>query len=56
MEDAISQIPSGGVTSPKGFCAGAAAAGIKKKVPGALDLAVLSAGGPVPVAAVYTTN
>lgn len=56
MEDVISRIPSGGVTSPKGFCAGAAAAGIKKKVPGALDLAVLSAGGPVPVAAVYTTN
>jgi len=56
MEDVISRIPSGGVTSPKGFCAGAAAAGIKKKVPGALDLAVLSAGGPVPVAAVYTKN
>ncbi len=56
MTDAISRIPSGGVTSPKGFCAGAAAAGIKMKASGRLDLAVLSAGGPVPVAAVYTKN
>jgi glutamate N-acetyltransferase/amino-acid N-acetyltransferase len=56
MEDVISRIPSGGVTSPKGFCAGAAAAGIKMKATGRLDLAVLSAGEPVPVAAIYTTN
>ena len=56
MEDVISLIPSGGVTSPKGFCAGAAAAGIKMKASRRLDLAVLSAGGPVPVAAVYTRN
>jgi len=56
MEETISQIPSGGVTSPKGFCAGAVAAGIKKKVPGALDLAVLSAGKPVTAAALFTRN
>lgn len=56
MEEVLSRIPSGGVTSPKGFCAGAAAAGIKMKASGRLDLAVLSAGGPVPVAALYTKN
>lgn len=56
MEETISYVPSGGVTSPKGFCAGAIAAGIKKRVPGLLDLAVLSAGEPVPVAALFTTN
>ncbi len=56
MEETIIRIPSGGVTSPKGFCAGAVAAGIKKKVAGALDLAVLSAGKPVPAAAVFTRN
>ena len=56
MNDAIKIIPSGGVTSPKGFCAGAVAAGIKKKVAGALDLAILSAGKPVPAAGVFTRN
>ena len=33
-------IASGGVTSPRGFCAGAACAGIKEK--DKLDLAILS--------------
>ena len=56
MEEMFSVIPSGGVTSPKGFCAGAVAARIKHKVSGALDLGVLSAGKPVPVAALFTTN
>ncbi|MCJ7604554.1 MAG: bifunctional glutamate N-acetyltransferase/amino-acid acetyltransferase ArgJ [Dehalococcoidales bacterium] len=56
MKETISYIPSGGVTSPKGFCAGAVAAGIKKRMPGLLDLAVLSAGEPVAAAALFTTN
>jgi glutamate N-acetyltransferase/amino-acid N-acetyltransferase len=45
----------GGVTSPAGFTASAVAAGLKRQ--GALDIAlVASARGPVPAAAVFTTN
>ena len=45
----------GGVLAPAGFTAAGVAAGIKKR-PGALDVCVLDAGRPVPVAAVFTAN
>jgi len=45
----------GGVTAPQGFTAGAVAAGLKKS--GALDLTIVaSPSGPVPAAALFTTN
>jgi glutamate N-acetyltransferase/amino-acid N-acetyltransferase len=44
----------GGVTSPRGFRAGAVAAGIKKT--GALDLAVIWSDRPAAAAGVFTTN
>ena len=52
----IESIPSGTVTSPHGFCAGATYAGIKKKADGALDLAVLYSETPCVAAASFTTN
>jgi len=54
--DSHTLIPvSGGVTAPQGFTASAVAAGLKKS--GALDVAlVASATGPIPAAAVFTTN
>jgi glutamate N-acetyltransferase/amino-acid N-acetyltransferase len=50
----------GGVTAPAGFRAAGVACGIKRQ-PGngsaaPLDLALIDAGGPVPAAAVFTTN
>ncbi|HEY5516679.1 MAG TPA: bifunctional glutamate N-acetyltransferase/amino-acid acetyltransferase ArgJ [Coriobacteriia bacterium] len=44
----------GGVTAPKGFVAAGVAAGLKKS--GRPDVALLAASGPVPAAAVFTTN
>ncbi|MDO8916188.1 MAG: bifunctional glutamate N-acetyltransferase/amino-acid acetyltransferase ArgJ [Coriobacteriia bacterium] len=44
----------GGVTAPRGFRAGAVAAGLKKG--GRADVAVLAAETAVPAAAVFTTN
>ena len=45
----------GGVTAPQGFTAAAVAAGLKRA--GALDVAlVVASAGPVPTAAVFTTN
>ncbi len=44
----------GGVTAPRGFSAGAAAAGLKKG--GKLDVAIVSAASVAPAAAVFTTN
>ncbi len=49
-------IPEGGITSPKGFCAGATYAGIKKKSKDALDLSVLYSEVSCTAAAVFTTN
>ena len=49
----------GGVTTPGGFRAGAAACGIKRQRPGAdrpLDLALVVADGVASAAAVFTTN
>jgi glutamate N-acetyltransferase/amino-acid N-acetyltransferase len=49
-------ISSGTVTSPEGFRAGAAFAGIKKKADGAPDIGVLFSGAPCAAAALFTTN
>jgi glutamate N-acetyltransferase/amino-acid N-acetyltransferase len=49
-------IPSGGVTSPGGFLAGATSAGIKNKDRSRLDLGILFSKVPCPAAAVFTTN
>jgi len=56
MEAKIELIPSGNVTSPKGFQAGATYTGIKKKANNALDLGILSSEAPCVAAAVFTTN
>jgi glutamate N-acetyltransferase / amino-acid N-acetyltransferase len=49
-------IPSGCVTSPRGFLAGATGAGIKHADDKRLDLAVLFSEKPCVAAAVFTTN
>ena len=46
---------AGGVTAPAGFTSAAVHCGIKS-TPGALDLAVLAADGPVSMAGLFTTN
>lgn len=56
MTVSIEFIPEGTVTSPQGFSAGAAYAGIKKKSAGVLDLGILVSETPPKVAAVFTTN
>ncbi|OGO24611.1 MAG: bifunctional ornithine acetyltransferase/N-acetylglutamate synthase [Chloroflexi bacterium RBG_16_50_9] len=56
MKPEIESIPSGGVTSPGGFRAGATCAGIKKKVADCLDLGILLSETPCAAAAVFTTN
>jgi glutamate N-acetyltransferase/amino-acid N-acetyltransferase len=48
-------IAEGGVTTPLGFRAAGVSCGIKKQA-GALDLALVTTDGPVPAAAVFTTN
>ena len=47
-------IPQGGITSPQGFVAGVAQAGIKK--PDRYDLALVYSNTPAAAAGVYTTN
>ncbi|MEE9398907.1 MAG: bifunctional glutamate N-acetyltransferase/amino-acid acetyltransferase ArgJ [Dehalococcoidales bacterium] len=54
MEAEIEFIPSGTVTSPEGFQAGATGAGIKKK--DRLDLGILASEVPGTAAAMFTTN
>ncbi|MDD5703709.1 MAG: bifunctional ornithine acetyltransferase/N-acetylglutamate synthase, partial [Dehalococcoidales bacterium] len=56
MNANIEIIPEGGVTCPKGFYAGAAYAGIKKKARDVLDLAILYSETACTAAAVFTTN
>jgi glutamate N-acetyltransferase / amino-acid N-acetyltransferase len=56
MENEISFIKSGGITSPKGFRAGATSADIKGNGKGKLDLAILCSEVPCTAAAVFTTN
>ncbi|MFL2764102.1 MAG: bifunctional glutamate N-acetyltransferase/amino-acid acetyltransferase ArgJ [Dehalococcoidia bacterium] len=48
-------IQNGGVTSPKGYIAGAISAGLKSEI-GALDLAILYSENEANLAAVFTTN
>jgi glutamate N-acetyltransferase/amino-acid N-acetyltransferase len=49
-------IPSGGVSSPRGFLAGAVNAGIKYTDKRRLDLGILFSEAPCAAAAVFTTN
>ena len=49
-------IPSGGITSPGGFLAGATGAGIKDKDQSRLDLGIMFSEVPCTAAAVFTTN
>lgn len=56
MEAGVEFIPLGGVTSPRGFRAGATSAGIKEKAEGSLDLSILFSEAPCTAAAVFTTN
>lgn len=56
MDSKISFVTAGTVTTPKGFLAGATYAGLKKRVKGVLDLAILSAEVPCAGAALFTTN
>jgi glutamate N-acetyltransferase/amino-acid N-acetyltransferase len=55
MEASITDIPSGSVTSPEGFFAGATAAGIKQG-PNQPDLGILFSETPCTAAAVFTRN
>jgi glutamate N-acetyltransferase/amino-acid N-acetyltransferase len=56
METESDYIPSGGVTSPGGFIAGAVHAGIKYQDKNRLDLGILFSQEPCIAAAVFTTN
>jgi len=56
MEAKIELVPSGGITSPLGFHAGATYAGIKKKAEDSLDLGVLLSEAPCVATAFFTTN
>lgn len=56
MKTESNHLPSGGVTSPGGFKAGAIHAGIKYSDPKRLDLMVLFSEKPCTSAAVFTTN
>jgi len=55
MKESIDLIPGGGVTSPRGFLAGATSAGIKTDS-GRLDLGILCSEVPCTAAAVFSTN
>ncbi len=56
METEADLVPSGGVTSPGGFLAGAVSAGIKYRPGTRLDLGILCSRKPCVAAAVFTTN
>ncbi len=56
MKASTELVPEGGVTSPKGFLAGATSAGIKSNGEGCLDLGILFSEVPCTAAAVFTTN
>jgi len=56
MEAKIELIDSGGITSPRGFCAGATYAGINKKAKSGLDLGILFSEVPCVATALFTTN
>jgi glutamate N-acetyltransferase/amino-acid N-acetyltransferase len=56
MEAGVEAIPSGGVTSPRGFRAGATCAGIKSQDRDCLDLGILFSEVPCTATAVFTTS
>jgi glutamate N-acetyltransferase/amino-acid N-acetyltransferase len=56
MEAEVEYIPSGGITSPKGFRAGATYTGIKRRARDCLDLGILLSEAPCTAAAVFTGN
>ena len=56
MAAMIELVQDGGVTSPKGFVAGAVYAGIKSEAADALDLGVLLSEAPAAVAGTFTKN
>lgn len=56
MKIEVDLLPSGGVTSPGGFLAGAAHAGIKYTDPKRFDVGILFSKLPCTAAAVFTTN
>jgi glutamate N-acetyltransferase/amino-acid N-acetyltransferase len=56
MKASTELVPGGGVTSPKGFLAGATSAGIKNNGEDCLDLGILFSEVPCTAAAVFTTN
>jgi len=56
MRGKIESIPSGTITSPRGFRAGATYAGINKKAKHGLDLGILFSEVPCAAAALFTTN
>jgi len=56
VEDKLDFIASGTVTSPRGFSAGAAYAGLKKKEAGVLDLGILFSEVPCVATALFTNN
>lgn len=56
METEYDFINSGGITSPKGFLAGAVSAGIKFEGQNRLDLGILCSERPCNATAVFTTN
>ena len=56
MEAPLTDVPDGAITTPRGFLAGATAAGIRSDTPGRLDLALLVSEQRCAGAAVYTTN
>jgi len=56
MAAKIESIALGGITSPRGFHAGATYAGIKTKAKDSLDLGILSSEAPCVATALFTTN
>ena len=56
MKASINLIPGGGVTSPRGFLAGAVSAGIKIEKGTRLDLGILRSEVPATAAAVFSRN
>jgi len=56
VEAKIKFIASGGITSPRGFYAGATYAGIKNKTSDVLDMGILFSESPCVATALFTTN
>ena len=56
MPALVEMIPDGGVTSAKGYLAGATYAGLKTQEAGVLDLGILLSEVPATLAATFSTN